>query len=375
MTPAEAVTATRLRAARHLFYETSHGPALADLVGPDQAGDILDFCFAANPYYPTPDMLADLQAQLPALIKSYPSCDPNISRRPLAAFLGADPDRLLIGNGASEIVSAACRSLARSIGIAVPAFGEYLQKLRSARAAKLYRLRADQSYRLNLAAFLAWIRSNRLKAALVINPANPSGQFSPLEDMRAFLTSAQDLDLVIVDESFIDFAGDPAPSLLTCAADFPNVLVVRSMSKPLGAAGLRLGCGYSSNRELLDSIRKALPAWNMSAIAEYFLSLLPATAGDYERARKAVIEDTQRLFEGLRGIPGLTPYPTGANFVLGRIDAGMGATELRDRLLREHNMYVLDCANKVGMDGRHVRIASQGRDKDRLLTDALKRIC
>jgi len=64
---------------RHLFYDTSHSPALTDLVGYDRAQDIVDFCFIANPYYPTPDMLADLQRNLPNLIKSYPSSNPLLS--------------------------------------------------------------------------------------------------------------------------------------------------------------------------------------------------------------------------------------------------------------------------------------------------------
>ena len=48
---------------RHLFYETSHSPALSDLVGYEKARDIIDFCFIANPYYPTPEMLRDLAAE------------------------------------------------------------------------------------------------------------------------------------------------------------------------------------------------------------------------------------------------------------------------------------------------------------------------
>ncbi len=76
---------------RHLFYETSHSPALADLVGYENAKDIVDFCFIANPYYPTPEMLEDLQRNLPNLIKSYPSSNPLTSQKNLAAVLTSIP--------------------------------------------------------------------------------------------------------------------------------------------------------------------------------------------------------------------------------------------------------------------------------------------
>src|SRR5271169_6099261 len=88
---------------KHLFYETSHSPALADLVGYEEAKNIIDFCFIANPYYPTNEMLRDMQLNLPNLIKSYPSSNPAISQQHLAAVLHVNPENLLIGNGATEL--------------------------------------------------------------------------------------------------------------------------------------------------------------------------------------------------------------------------------------------------------------------------------
>ncbi len=93
---------TQLR--KHLFYETSHSPSLADLVGYEKAKDIIDFCFIANPYYPTPEMLEDLKENFPNLIKSYPSSSPVTSQKNLAAVLHVNPDNLIIGNGATELI-------------------------------------------------------------------------------------------------------------------------------------------------------------------------------------------------------------------------------------------------------------------------------
>ena len=65
-------------------------------------------------------------------------------------------------------------------------------------------------------------------------------------------------------------------------------------------------------------------------------------------------------------------YPTGANFVLFKVNTGMTAGELQARLLEDHRMYVRDCSNKIGMDDRHIRVASQGHEKDARLVDALR---
>ena len=80
------------------------------------------------------------------------------------------------------------------------------------------------------------------------------------------------------------------------------------------------------------------------------------------------------LSGSLGEIPALDVYPTGANFVLFKIKNGMTATELQARLLVEHQMYVRDCSNKVGMDNFHIRVASQGREKDSQLVCALQQL-
>jgi threonine-phosphate decarboxylase len=357
---------------RHLFYETSHSPSLADLVGYEKARDMIDFCFIANPYYPTAAMLKDLQENLPSLIKSYPSSNPLMSQKNLAKVLRVNPEHLLIGNGASELITLINETLIDHIAVPIPTFGEYIEKLKDQRDAELYALKPEENYQLNLEEYLDWVRHHRLNSLLVINPGNPTGQLIPLEQMVAFLHRARDIELVIVDESFIDFAGDPIPSLLPLADQFSNLLIVRSMSKHCGVPGLRLGYCYSENLYLLNRLRRYIPTWNVNTLGEYFLSLLASTDAEYHEARKRLIGDVRQLHDGLKSIRGIHVYPTGANFVLFKIKKGMTATELQASLLSAHHMYVRDCSNKLGMDDSHIRVASQGREKDARLVEALK---
>jgi histidinol-phosphate/aromatic aminotransferase/cobyric acid decarboxylase-like protein len=357
---------------RHLFYETSHSPSLTDLVGYEKAKEIIDFCFIANPYYPTLEMLQDLQQNLPSLIKSYPSSNPILSQQNLAAVLHVDPENLIIGNGATELIVLINTTLIDHIAVPIPTFGEYIEKLRDQRDAELYALDPAQRYELRLMDYLDWVHERNVKAVLVINPGNPTGQLISLEEMVDFMHRAEDLELVIVDESFIDFAGDAVPSLVPFADRFPNLLIVRSMSKHCGVPGLRLGYCYSGNPYLLNRLRRFIPTWNLNTLAQYFLSLLPSTDAAYHEGRKRLIGDVRWLQGALQSIPGLEVYPTGANFVLFKIKSGMTAAELQRRLLEEHQMYVRDCSNKVGMDNLHIRVASQGRGKDARLVEALR---
>ncbi len=361
---------TQLR--KHLFYETSHSPSLAELVGYEKAKDIIDFCFIANPYYPTPAMFEDLKQNFTNLIKSYPSSSAINSQRNLAEVLHVNPDHLIIGNGATELIVLINTTLIDRIAVPIPTFGEYIEKLKDQRDAELFTLRQEDNYQLDLRAYHAWVRKRGLKALLVINPGNPTGQLFSLDEMIEFLDHAKDMELVIVDESFIDFAGETIPSLLAVADRYSNLLLVRSMSKHCGVPGLRLGYCYSSNLFVLNRMRQYVPTWNVNTLAQYFLSLLPSTNAAYHESRLRLISDVRWLYGALRGIRGIEVYPTGANFVLFKIKGGMTAAELQGLLLSNNRMYVRDCSNKVGMDKFHIRVASQGREKDSQLVRALE---
>src|SRR5262249_2560765 len=142
---------------RHLFYETSHSPSLVDLVGYEKARDIIDFCFIANPYYPTPSMMQDLQENLPNLIKSYPSSNALASQQNLAGVLRVNPENLIIGKGASELITLINNSLVDRIAVPIPTFGEYIEKLKDQRDAELYALLPEQAYQLHLDEYLEWV--------------------------------------------------------------------------------------------------------------------------------------------------------------------------------------------------------------------------
>jgi histidinol-phosphate/aromatic aminotransferase/cobyric acid decarboxylase-like protein len=212
----------------HLFYATTHSPSLIELVGVEEARRIIDFCFIANQYYPTPKMIRKMKDRFVDLIKSYPGSARGQGERYMAEVLGVRPENLLVGNGATELIALVMDHLIDRIGVAVPTFSEYVQHLRDRAVSKLYYLKAENNYQLDLDDYLAWIRKNRLKAALIINPGNPTGQTFDVRTLKRFLRNAASLDLVIVDESFIDFAGTPIPSLLPHMKAFKNLLVIRS---------------------------------------------------------------------------------------------------------------------------------------------------
>ncbi|MBP1617765.1 MAG: hypothetical protein H6Q14_1592 [Bacteroidetes bacterium] len=364
----------RLKINRHLFYETSHSPSLVDIVGEEMLSKVTDFCFIANPYYPDKHLINKIQERLPMLIKSYPSSNPRQLQEQLAQVLHVNPEYILIGNGASELITIIQREFIDDFAIPIPTFSEYTDKVKKLEWAQLFQLNPKKDYQLNLDEYAEWIDKNEITSALIINPGNPTGQLISLNDMILFLNRMQHLRLIIVDESFMDFASEDIPTLLPHIKHHPNVIIVRSMSKHCGVPGLRLGYCCTANQDLLKRLRQLTPVWNVNTLAEYFISQLADTDKEYQIARLKVIRDVRFLYSELKDIKGFFTYPTGSNFVLIKIECGLTATDLQHILLEDYHLYVRDCSNKAGMDNYHIRVASQGKRKDKLLIAALKEI-
>ncbi len=357
---------------QHLFYETSHSPSLLDIVGEEMLDRVIDFCFIENPYYPGKKLLRKIRRKLPLVIKSYPSSNPLLAQKDLAAVVHVKPEQLLIGNGATELITIVQHQLVQAMGIPIPTFSEYIEKIQDLGKVKLFQLAAEKDYQLDLDEYATWIREQKLGTALIINPGNPTGQYISVAEMRKFLQEMKDLNLVLVDESFIDFADDEVPTLIPYIEEFKNLIIVRSMSKHCGIPGLRLGYCCTANGEFQKKIKAALPVWNINTLAEYFLTQLKATDEEYHVSRKKVIRDVRELYDQLKSIPGFKVYPTGSNFILLKATSGINAYDLQMRLLQEFGVYVRDCSNKVGLDKNHIRVASKGRKKDKILIKALK---
>ena len=358
----------------HLFYETSHSPSLVDIVGENMLEHVTDFCFIANPYYPNKKLLKKLTKKLPVVIKSYPSSNSKLAQKDLAAVIHTNPEFLIIGNGATELITLIENKIIDKIAIPIPTFSEYIGKLRSSDHAKLFQLPPEKNYQLNLSDYSNWIKSEGLNSALIINPGNPTGQFIPVSEMLDFLDQMKALNLILVDESFIDFAHYEIPSLIPFVEKYTNLIIVRSMSKHCGIPGLRLGYCCTSNPVFLNEIRKSLPVWNINTLAEYFLTQLKSTDKEYHLARKKVISDMEILSQELAKIKGLKVYPSGSNFLLLKIECGVTSFSFQQQLLEEHGVYVRDCSNKIGLDEFHIRVASQGKKKDKLLIKAIQKV-
>jgi histidinol-phosphate/aromatic aminotransferase/cobyric acid decarboxylase-like protein len=185
---------------------------------------------------------------------------------------------------------------------------------------------------------------------------------------------------VIVDESFIHFACEGLGYTYRSVADevrrHPNLMVVKSMSKDFGVAGIRAGYAVMAPgrvRTLLDNGF----LWNSSGLAEYFFDLYsrPDFQERYERERIRFVRNSRRFFAALAKTEGLRVYPTQANFALVELQNGMSAEDLVWRLLVRRGVYTRTCDDKRGLEpGKFLRIAARNRPENGYIIRSLRRL-
>ena len=333
--------------------------------------DIKDFCYMTNPYFPPQQFMDSLVSNLRVLVKSYPSTNWHISSL-VARPLGLTHNEVVIANGASELISAITSRFVENLAVPVPTFDEFFNRAVSqGKKVSPYQLEGD--FELDVEGFIRHVHDTKTNAALLINPNNPTGNLVSRGSMEHLLESLRHLDLVIVDESFIDFGlVDPPPSVMDMIFDYPNLIILKSLSKTYGIPGLRLGYAVSGNRDVTDSLRRDVPIWSINSLAQYFLEEIGAYQQQFADSCSRVRDATQMLCSELHSVPYLRPYPTQGNFVLCRLLRGVTATELTARLFEEFNILINNCGKKAGLDDQFVRMASRTVEENTQLVQALQ---
>jgi hypothetical protein len=181
-----------------------------------------------------------------------------------------------------------------------------------------------------------------------------------------------DLDLVVVDESFMDFVDEEAnPSVATDAMVRSNVIVLRSLGKNFGLHGIRFGY-MVANPSLTKKIASKLPKWNINSLAEAVVYMLKDHEEAYRESLRLAARDRYNMAADLVRVPGLTVFPSQANFILVKLPRGADGARLRDYLLTRHGVLVRECGNKLGITSQFVRLVVRPRkDVDRLLEGLL----
>ncbi len=382
---------------------------------------ILDFSASINPLGPPESALDAIQAHLSSLT-AYPDPDYGDLRTALGEAFNVDADWILPGNGSAELLTWAAWDLSKleATYLVTPAFGDYWRAL-SAFGAQVLKCPLDlkpctivkngqdaHEAREEFSRFTGILPvpkqviengatsqldrksldgeagsrlvtddlsvSNRSlvspslrlpvplaldahrRGLLLNNPHNPTGL---LFGREAILPYLEQLGLVVVDEAFMDFLPpEQQESSIDAVEEFPNLVILRSLTKFYSLPGLRLGCAIA-HPDILRRWQLQRDPWPVNALAA---AAAAAAVRDtvFERQTWDWLPVARReLFEGLANLPGLQPFSGAANFLL--VESSVSVSSIQKSLLERHRILIRDCLSFPELGDRFFRVAVRSR--------------
>ncbi len=275
--------------------------------------DIVKLNGNENPYGCSPKV-ADAVANAPVHI--YPDPLQQRVRRALSEYTGVAPDEIIAGAGGDELIDLLFR-LFMNPGDKVldfdPTFGMYSFCARVA-GGSVELVQRDDMFELDLDAARSAIDTNT-KIVFVASPNNPTGNLASEAQILELLDTGR---IVVVDEAYYEFCGWTVAGLI---GQHENLVVLRTMSKWAGLAGLRIGYGIM-NPKLVQHIIDIKQPYNISVAAEAALLASLEDMPSLQKNVAKIVDERERMAALLDEIAGITPWPSAGNFILCRLEAG-----------------------------------------------------
>lgn len=335
-----------------------------------------DFCYLVNPYFPNERFMNEMKSNFDVLVREYPS---GMAVNSLLAghFFGVRTENICVGNGTAELIKSLMENISGNIGMVYPTFEEYPHRKKDVEVIPYYVVDKDFDYSVD--DIMSYYEGKDISAIVLVNPDNPSGHFISKKDILRLEDWCRSKGRkLIVDESFIDFVEDDEWHTLLdmeVLLNHPSLIVLKSISKSFGVAGLRLGVIATADTDLIAFMKKDVAIWNINSFAEYYLQIIEKYRDDYYEAMEKFKEVRRRYLYKLSKIKGFKVYPSQANYVMCHIENSVTSTELADILLNRYNVLIKNLASKEGLNkGNYVRLSVKSDEENDYIVNALMEI-
>lgn len=335
---------------------------------------ILSFSANVNPLGLSPQFRSSLAQHLDAVL-AYPDRDYIRLRQAIAAYSGVPVEHLLVGSGATELISLFISSIApRKAMLLNPTYSEYARKLELEGGAIVsYQLRPEAEFQLDVEE-LCSVLDESFDLLILCNPNNPTGTALTHAQLRPLLAHCQDKGIyVMIDETYVEFAARLEQiTAVVLTSEFKNLFVLRGVSKFFAAPGLRLGYCVVGDATLYARMARNKDPWSVNALA--------ATAGAQMFLDETFISHTHtfvqqemgRLLDRLRTNRALHVYEPTANFVLLRLLSPTHTSFQAFEYAIKRGLMIRDCASFPGLGEKHIRFCLHTSENNDRLMDVLE---
>lgn len=338
--------------------------------------DMLDYCYLVNPYFNRSGIIKEMQDFFPTLVAEYPS-GMNVNSMLASECWNVKQEYIIPGNGAAELIKLLMEHLEGKVGVVRPTFEEYPNRMPAERVVTFVPQNSD--FRYDADDLIEFFGNNAVENILLINPDNPSGNFIPMAGIIKLAQWTKDNGIkFILDESFVDFSEGYANNSFISnqlLETFPNVCVMKSISKSYGVPGLRLGILCSANTEMIQRMKKQVSIWNINSFAEFFMQIYPKYRADYQKACDQFITTRNDFERELQQIPFIHVMPSQANFFFLEVLPPYKPKQLCAILLKKYKILASACLAKKGIEpDKYMRIAVRSHKDNERFINALKEL-
>jgi threonine-phosphate decarboxylase len=337
---------------------------------------VLDFSGPINFLGPSPKAV-EMVKQQAKLIRFYPDPNPAELRREVAKYVGqgVGEKNIILGNGSIELIYmiAEIFDCYYKAVIPVPSFTEYEKAVLRTHGETIF-VQLPNDFALDNESIKKAVTEDT-RLLCICNPHSPSGKLYRKEVLLELLDFCKTKNIILsVDENYIEFAAEgEANTLAGYVKKYPNLFVIRSVTKFYGMPGIRFGYGIAAE-SLVEDLEVTRQPWSINTLAG-FVTLAAFNDGEFiENTRRTIAKEKAEFAKLLTDLGCLRVFPSETNFLLVKIlDPKFTSTGLREDMAKQ-GMLIRDCSTFVGLDDSYFRVTVRKGLDNAKLVDAFRRV-
>lgn len=333
--------------------------------------DIIKLGSNENPWGPSPKAMRAIEDEIKS-INRYPESQLKELVAEIAKYSGVKDSQVIIGgDGADEIIDVLAKTFideGDEFIVPLPSYMYYEYLLQQYGAKPVYAKWDLEKNELDVDSIFDAI-TNKTKMMFLCSPNNPTGTLIDKEVLVEIASKNPEI-LIVIDEAYFEYSEVTNKDLID---EFDNIFIIRTMSKVLGLAGMRIGYGLACD-EIIEYMHRIKPVFSLTRLS--FVAALN-TFKDTEYIEESIrkgIESRQYLYDEVSKIDGLYVFPSKSNFMLIDIrKTGFTASELATELMKR-GIIVRDCTSFKGLDEYWIRISICTLEEDKKFIEILKEV-
>lgn len=294
----------------------------------------------------------------------YPDSNSQKLRNEIGKYIGVDYKNIIVGNGSNQLIGFLLNTFVDSGDTVVshkPTFSMYSLTCQTIKA-NYIGIKSDENFYINTEEIINMANQKNAKIIFLCSPNNPSGNLIPRKDIIRILNETQ--SIVVVDEAYIEFGGK---SLINNTNDFDRLVVLRTLSKAFGLAGIRIGY-LVSNLKVIKYLNLINPPYNLNTLTQIVGENVLSHKEEIMERINEIKENRQKIFKELRNIRNIKVYPSEANFLLFKVK---DSKRVYDDLLNKG--ILVRYFDKGVLDG-YIRVTVGKKEENTAFIEAIKEV-